>query len=74
MNMTSIKILHWNYNRINKKINELHALATRLKLDIILVNETHLKPIQKLKITNYPSYRTDLPLIKGSPATAEWQF
>lgn len=67
MNISSIKILHWNSNRINKRINKLYAFAIKLKFDIILVNYTHLKSSQNLKITNYHLYRTDLPLVKYSP-------
>lgn len=57
----NLKILHWNSNGIPKRINELSAFASKIKLDIILINETRLKPILKLKIPNYIIYRNDHP-------------
>lgn len=66
--MNNLKILHWNSNGISKKLNELHALVKQLNIDIILINETHLKPSSYLHISNNHTYRTDLPPIKGSPA------
>jgi len=62
---TNLKILHWNANGISKQINELNALASSIKLDIILIGETHLKPNLSLKIPNYFTYRNDLPLRPG---------
>lgn len=47
-----LKILHWNANGIPHKINELITLTPENKLDIILLNETHLKSNMKLKIPN----------------------
>lgn len=64
--MSNLKILHWNSNGILNKIHELQALASRLKIDIILINETHLKSSNKIKLTNFHIYRTDLPSIRGS--------
>ena len=66
--MNNIKILHWNSNGVSNKINELQALINQLKIDIILLGETKLKPTSKLKIPNYITHRTDLPPIRGSPA------
>lgn len=66
--MDNLKILHWNSNGINHKQNELQALASSMKIDIILLNETRLSPTSKLKLTNYHTYRTDLPPKKGTPA------
>jgi len=65
---TNLKILHWNANGISKRINELSALASSIKLDIILIGETHLKPNLTLKIPNYFTYRNDLPSRPGSKA------
>lgn len=39
-----------------------------MNIDIILINETHLKPAHSLKLTNNHTYRSDLPSIRGSPA------
>lgn len=34
-----LKILFWNDNGIEHKINELHNLTTKYSIDIILLNE-----------------------------------
>lgn len=66
--ISSLKIVHWNANGITKRINELGAFTFTNKPDIILLNETHLKSNQSLKIPNYITYRNDLLPIRGSPA------
>jgi exonuclease III len=66
--ISNLKIVHWNTNGITRRINELTAFIFTNKPDIILLNETHLKPNLSLKVTNFISYRNDLPLIRGSPA------
>lgn len=66
--MSNQRILHWNSNGIKTKINELHTLILNMNIDIILINETHLKPNINLKIQNYITYRNDLQPIRGSPA------
>lgn len=66
--MNNLKLLHWNSNGLSNKTNELNALAKNLKIDIILISETPLKPSQIFKISNYHIYRTDLPPVRGSPA------
>lgn len=62
--MNNLRILHWNSNGIENKANELHVLISKLKIDIVLISETHLK----LKFTNYHTYKSDLPPMRGSPA------
>ena len=66
--MDNLKILFWNSNGINHKLDELRSLALTLKTDIILLNETHLKPSARLHIPNFFTYRNDLPPVRGSPA------
>ena len=66
--MDNLKILFWNANGINHKLNELHSLALQLKADIILLNETRLHPYTRLHIPNFYTYRNDLPPARGSPA------
>jgi len=66
--MNNLKIIHWNSNGITKRINKLQAFASTLKVDTILLSETRLKPSTKLKISNYITYKTDLPTKRGSPA------
>lgn len=63
--MSNLKILHWNSNGILSKIQELKALASKLNIDI-LINESHLKTTNKIKLSNFHVYRTDLPSIRGS--------
>lgn len=60
-NNQPLKIMFWNANGILNKTQELQALATQLKLDIILINETKLIPRNRLKLINYFTYRTDNP-------------
>lgn len=66
--MNNLKIIHWDSNGFSLKMNEHHALATKHKIDIILLSETHLKSTLILKLPNDHSYRTDLPPIRVSPA------
>lgn len=54
-----LRILFWNANGIEHKINELSALTVKNKLDVILLSETRLLPNKHLKIPNYITYRTD---------------
>lgn len=66
--ISNLKIIHWNANGITKIINELKAFISTNNPDIILLNETYLKPNLSLKIPNFITYRNDLPLIRGSSA------
>lgn len=66
--MNNLRILHWNSNGILNKIQELQLLINNLNIDVILLNETHLKPTATLKLPNYFIYRSDLPPVRGSPA------
>lgn len=64
----TLNILHWNCNGIKNKTQELYALITKTRADIILLNETKLNPSNKLKFNNYLTYRTDNPARKGKPS------
>ena len=66
--MSNLKILFWNSNGITHKLNELQALVLKLKIDIILLNETKLSPSKKLHIPNYITYKNDLPYVRGRRA------
>lgn len=50
-----IKVMYWNVNGIKKKLTGLeHMVATR-SIDIVLLQETHLKAKHTL---TYPNYKT----------------
>lgn len=66
--MNNLRILFLNSNGIINKIQELKILINNLNIDVILLNETYLKPTSKIKITNYITYRSDLPPVRDSPA------
>ena len=66
--MSNLQILLWNSNGTTHKLNELQALVLRLKIKIILLNETRLSPSAKLHIPNYFTYKNDLPSMRGQPA------
>lgn len=66
--MSNLKIIFWNSNGITHKLNELHSLVLNHNIDIILLNETRLPPTGKLHLSNYHTYRNDLPSRCGRPA------
>jgi Reverse transcriptase (RNA-dependent DNA polymerase)/Endonuclease-reverse transcriptase len=55
----SLRIVYWNCQGVRNKRSELIQLINKLKIDILMLNETHLNPKIKLKIPNYHIYRTD---------------
>jgi len=58
-NSQPLKIIFWNANGIQQKINELSALLNKIKVDIILIGETKLHPNNLLKFQNFHTYRSD---------------
>jgi retron-type reverse transcriptase/endonuclease/exonuclease/phosphatase family metal-dependent hydrolase len=56
---SSLRITFWNANGIARQINEVKDFITRLNIDIFLVNETHLRAGDNLRIPNYRTYRND---------------
>ena len=48
-----------NLNGLKKQHEELKHFIHEQNLDIILLNETHLRPCDKAKIPNYTLYRKD---------------
>lgn len=54
-----ISILSWNANSIQNKLIELQDLLEEKNIDILLLQETFLKPNKKFGIPNYKIYRTD---------------
>lgn len=55
------KILYWNCQGIRNKQPELRQLSQQLKIQIILLNETHLNEKFQLNLPNFHTYRTDRP-------------
>lgn len=58
---SSISVAFWNADGLPLKRHELTEFMSYHNLDIVLVNETHLKPCQNPKIRNYDFYRVDRP-------------
>uniref|UniRef100_T1GUW3 Endonuclease/exonuclease/phosphatase domain-containing protein n=1 Tax=Megaselia scalaris TaxID=36166 RepID=T1GUW3_MEGSC len=56
-----IKIVHWNAQGISNisKITELNNLLDNLNIDIVLLNETFLKPNHKFYLNNFNILRSD---------------
>lgn len=60
-----IKISAWNANSLQNKINELQHFVITHIIDIMCVNETHARPSDTLKLSNYKQYRTDQLTYRG---------
>ncbi len=56
----NLKILNWNLNSIKNKLPELQILLAQNSPDIILLQETRLKPIENFILKNYALFRKDL--------------
>lgn len=54
-----IKIVYWNAQGLGKKRTELLQLFTQLKIDIILINETHLTSKNTFNLPHFKTYRND---------------
>ena len=54
-----LRILAWNANGLNKRIHEFREVLHRLKIDVALISESHLKPSIRANVPNYQQYRTD---------------
>ena len=52
-------MIFWNANGVKKQKTELQHFAEQHKIDIILINETHLKPSDRFTLANYRTYRND---------------
>lgn len=59
----TLKIIHWNCRRIGNKIAELQHLALDQRIVLVLLNKTHLKNKNQIKITNFPTCRNNSPAI-----------
>jgi exonuclease III len=66
-----LKIIAFNANGIARQPYDLSKELQDLHVDVALFSETHLKPHERLFISKYNFYRTDLhPGRKGGTAVA----
>uniref|UniRef100_A0A2L2YZE0 RNA-directed DNA polymerase from mobile element jockey n=1 Tax=Parasteatoda tepidariorum TaxID=114398 RepID=A0A2L2YZE0_PARTP len=54
----NILICHWNAGGLRPKINDLKIFCQQYNPDIILLQETKLKPNEPIKICNYAFFHT----------------
>lgn len=65
----AITIMSWNANSVYPKRHELETLLDDEKFDVVLIQETFLRPGTNFKIKNYTTYRNDrLTTIGGGTA------
>ncbi|CAH0562889.1 unnamed protein product [Brassicogethes aeneus] len=57
----NLKITLWNSNSLKNKIPSLIHFLNTHPVDILIINETKLKPTDKLKIKGFTSHRQDRP-------------
>ncbi|PHT96334.1 hypothetical protein BC332_34740 [Capsicum chinense] len=60
--MTRLRIVAFNCNGLLSHANEIEAYVRREKIDILLLNETHLTSQMYYRLRGYEFYRTDSPL------------
>ncbi|GFW14325.1 probable RNA-directed DNA polymerase from transposon X-element [Trichonephila clavipes] len=65
--MNGLSLCSWNANGILNKIIEFKLFEEKYDPDILLVQETHLRPTHNINIKNYICYRNDR--ITNGPAT-----
>ncbi|GFW30711.1 probable RNA-directed DNA polymerase from transposon X-element [Trichonephila clavipes] len=56
-----LSLCSWNPNGILSKITELKIFIEQHSPDLILIQETHLRPSHNINIANYTCYRNDRP-------------
>ncbi|GFT51380.1 probable RNA-directed DNA polymerase from transposon X-element [Trichonephila clavipes] len=56
-----LSLCSWNANGILSKITELKNFIEQHSPDLILIQETHLRPSHNINIANYTCYRNDRP-------------
>lgn len=59
MAVRPLRVLHWNANGLHKKTVLLKPLLRDQDIDVVLINETHLRPADKCKLPGYIVYRQD---------------
>ncbi|GFW46069.1 probable RNA-directed DNA polymerase from transposon X-element [Trichonephila clavipes] len=56
-----LSLCSWNANGILSKLTELKVFIEQHSPDLILIQETHLRPSHNINIANYTCYRNDRP-------------
>lgn len=60
MDQRHLRIIYWNANGMSpEKTRLLKLLLDQRQADVALINETHLKPVDKLKMAGFYVYRED---------------
>ncbi|GFX76071.1 probable RNA-directed DNA polymerase from transposon X-element [Trichonephila clavipes] len=54
-----LKLCSWNANGILNKISEFKTFVEKYSPDLLLIQETHLRPHHNINIPNYNCYRND---------------
>ncbi|GFY09405.1 hypothetical protein TNCV_1942151 [Trichonephila clavipes] len=54
-----LRIAAWNANGVRSRIVELRDFINKHSLDIILLQESHLRPGVSIRVPNYTLYRND---------------
>ncbi|GFX57714.1 putative RNA-directed DNA polymerase from transposon X-element [Trichonephila clavipes] len=57
--MIGLSLISWNANDILNKILEFKIFVEKYSPDVILVQETHLRPVHNISVANYKCYRND---------------
>jgi len=65
--MNYTRIMFWNCQGVNRKCLGLLNLVQEKKIDIILMNETHLSTNKEFKLPNFITYTTNKTLVSGRP-------
>ncbi|GFX43047.1 probable RNA-directed DNA polymerase from transposon X-element [Trichonephila clavipes] len=65
--MIGLNLISWNANGLLSKISEFKIFVEKYSPDIILIQETHLRPSHNININNYKCYRNDRQTV-GRPS------
>ncbi|GFV02785.1 hypothetical protein TNCV_837811 [Trichonephila clavipes] len=57
--MNGLSLCSWNANGLLSKISEFRLFVEKYDPDILLIQETHLRPTLDININNYTCYRND---------------
>ena len=68
LNKRQLYLISYNANGIKKQKLEIISLLNELNIDIMCVNETHLRSEDRFNIPNYHTYRYDRPSRGGGTA------
>lgn len=63
--LSALNVAFWNAQEVINKKQELIDYMDEHDINVMLVNETHLKENQKMNIRNYQTYRYDRVQARG---------